>query len=338
MQTQKILFLFTIFLLISLFDVSNSQAQQTERERGIALYNEGNNKEAIKALKNAVKKTKDDVEAWNYLGLAFNREGKYKDARSAFEKTVALRPQSVMFRISLGIVLVNLNKLDEAKKEIDKIISLDTQSSELHLLIAIFSLRKNEPEKAYEAAETALKINPKYADALLIRNKAAIELYAQPISQLDDEKESKAEHDKRAGIFKKAVDDTETFLKSVPNARQINALKEQLDTLQFFYGYLSGNSPILRSSDVAVKARITFKPQPEYPVEARRNQVSGIVRVIAVLSFTGKVENVRVIKGLPDGLTEAAVNATRRIKFIPARIDGKPVSQWVTLEYSFRIY
>jgi len=41
---------------------------------------------------------------------------------------------------------------------------------------------------------------------------------------------------------------------------------------------------------------------------------------------------------LKDGMTEAAIEAARNIRFFPAEKDGKPVSQWMTLEYNFNLY
>ena len=90
--------------------------------------------------------------------------------------------------------------------------------------------------------------------------------------------------------------------------------------------------------DVTQKARITFNQQPQYTEEARKEQTQGIVRVSMVLNASGQVQNVRVISGLPNGLTEKALEAARRIKFIPAQKDGRNVSQYATVEYSFRIY
>lgn len=40
----------------------------------------------------------------------------------------------------------------------------------------------------------------------------------------------------------------------------------------------------------------------------------------------------------PYGLTEASVRAARKIKFIPATVDGRPVSMFVQLEYHFNLY
>ncbi len=93
-----------------------------------------------------------------------------------------------------------------------------------------------------------------------------------------------------------------------------------------------------KQSEVSQKAKITFNPQPEYTEEARKNQVQGVVRVQAVLTASGGVSNIRAIGGLPYGLTEKALAAARRIQFVPAKKDGRNVSQYVTLEYNFRIY
>ena len=93
-----------------------------------------------------------------------------------------------------------------------------------------------------------------------------------------------------------------------------------------------------KQSEVSQRALITFKPEPGFTEEARRNNVTGLVRLRAILSASGEVTNVSVVKGLPDGLTEKAISAARQIKFRPAQKDGRTVSQYVVLEYNFNIY
>jgi TonB family protein len=66
--------------------------------------------------------------------------------------------------------------------------------------------------------------------------------------------------------------------------------------------------------------------------------VTGVVRLRVVLGSNGKVTNISVVKGLPDGLTEKAVAAARRMLFLPAGKDGREVSQYAVLEYNFSIY
>ena len=91
--------------------------------------------------------------------------------------------------------------------------------------------------------------------------------------------------------------------------------------------------------EVDTKAEITAKPEPRYTREARRVGAQGIVTLKALLSADGTLDRVRVVKGLPYsyGLTENAIRAACEIKFKPAIKDGKPVPQWVTLEYGFRL-
>lgn len=98
------------------------------------------------------------------------------------------------------------------------------------------------------------------------------------------------------------------------------------------------NDGPFKQSEVTRKAVIAYKPQPGFTEEARKNNLSGVVRLRAVLSSSGRVTNVSVIKALPDGLTEKAMAAARAIIFLPARKDGREVSQYVVLEYNFNIY
>ena len=80
------------------------------------------------------------------------------------------------------------------------------------------------------------------------------------------------------------------------------------------------------------------KPEPFYTEEARRNQLIGTVVLTAVLASSGKVTNIDVVKGMKYGLTERAVDAARKLKFIPALKDGKFASQHIRLEYNFNLY
>ncbi len=90
--------------------------------------------------------------------------------------------------------------------------------------------------------------------------------------------------------------------------------------------------------EVTRKANITSKPEPGYSEEARKNNVTGEVSLRLILAANGSVTGVRVLKGLPDGLTEKAISAAKQIKFTPAEKDGRKVAQYVTVAYSFNIY
>jgi TonB family protein len=93
-----------------------------------------------------------------------------------------------------------------------------------------------------------------------------------------------------------------------------------------------------KQNEVTRKAVITFKPEPGFTEDARKNNVTGVVRLRAILSAGGGVTGISVVKGLPDGLTEKAIAAARQIRFQPAEKDGHAVSQYIVLEYNFNIY
>jgi TonB family protein len=93
-----------------------------------------------------------------------------------------------------------------------------------------------------------------------------------------------------------------------------------------------------KSAEVTKKAVITAKPEPGFTEQARKFNVTGTVRLRAILAATGEVTNISLVKSLPHGLNEKAIVAARQIRFVPAERDGQKVSQYVTLEYNFNIY
>lgn len=90
------------------------------------------------------------------------------------------------------------------------------------------------------------------------------------------------------------------------------------------------NEKVYSGREVTRKARVKSKPKPP-----GRPGIYGTVVLRAVFTSDGKVTNIRVMSGLPGGLTEAAIEAAKKIKFEPAVKDGRYVSTHVQLEYHF---
>jgi TonB family protein len=93
---------------------------------------------------------------------------------------------------------------------------------------------------------------------------------------------------------------------------------------------------IVATKGIDSRAEMKRKPRPAYTKEARRLRVQGFVTLRVLLSASGKISRVRVMKGLRAGLTENAIRAACKIEFKPAIRTGQPVAQWVTAEYVFR--
>jgi len=90
--------------------------------------------------------------------------------------------------------------------------------------------------------------------------------------------------------------------------------------------------------DLDRKVRLGIKPEPQYTEEAKQAGITGTVVLKVVFTSGGNVSNIRIISGLPYGLTERAIAAAKNIKFFPAMKDGKYVSMWIQLEYNFTLY
>lgn len=78
-------------------------------------------------------------------------------------------------------------------------------------------------------------------------------------------------------------------------------------------------------------------PPPRYTEIARRARIEGIVIVEGVLDERGRFGELRVLKGLPMGLSEEALKALRKWEFTPATLNGKPVAVFYHVTVSFQL-
>lgn len=235
-------------------------SQANERERGIELYESGNTSGAIEALLAFVKRQKNDVRAWHFLGLALSRSGKTHDARNAFEKAAKIASQLLASQ-------------------------LDGLRSPKELYARMGPLRTVLDEGA-DSANKYLELSSKPSRSKVLKWRELEELL-----------------------------------------HSFAVLSDELND-DYVYG------PI----EVTTKARIISKPSPEYTEEARQNHITGTVTLLLILTADGIVKGFIPLARLPYGLTEKCISAARRIKFSPATMDGKPVSQFIRVEYNFNIY
>lgn len=94
--------------------------------------------------------------------------------------------------------------------------------------------------------------------------------------------------------------------------------------------------PIMVGGDVLPPEKVSA-PEPQYTEIARKARIQGVVIVQAIIDKSGTVTNVKVLKGLPMGLDQSAVDAIKRWKFKPATLNGKPVAVYYNLTVNFRL-
>jgi TonB family protein len=88
----------------------------------------------------------------------------------------------------------------------------------------------------------------------------------------------------------------------------------------------------------AGKPTTLYKEKAKCTKEARRNHVQGSVMLSAIFTADGQIVEIRVVRGLPDGLTERAIEAAQRMRFQPATRNGVPVNVRANLEFTFALY
>lgn len=78
-------------------------------------------------------------------------------------------------------------------------------------------------------------------------------------------------------------------------------------------------------------------PPPEFPLQMRRDGLSGVVAVSVVIDETGSVVSATVAKTTDAGFNEAAMAAVKKWKFKPAQKDGVAVKIKVTVPIRFSL-
>lgn len=94
-------------------------------------------------------------------------------------------------------------------------------------------------------------------------------------------------------------------------------------------------SRIRVGGDVA-KSQLKHKVQPVYPSEARDKRIQGIVHLHAIISTSGKVQQVEVMSGDPI-LAKAAVEAVRKWEYKPTLLKGEPLEVDTTVDVTFSL-
>ena len=84
-------------------------------------------------------------------------------------------------------------------------------------------------------------------------------------------------------------------------------------------------------------ATLLAKVDPVYPESARRAGVEGTVVLDATISADGRVTDVQVVRGLPLGLSESAVEAVQRWQYRPARGRAGPIASHKTVRIVFTL-
>jgi len=101
-------------------------------------------------------------------------------------------------------------------------------------------------------------------------------------------------------------------------------------------GVEAAEEEIFEYFSVEEKPRRITTVIPEYPEMAERARIEGTVYLKLLVSKTGEVDSVIVVKG-QEIFHTSAIEASKKTRFSPAKHNDKPVPCWVILPFTFMI-
>ena len=117
----------------------------------------------------------------------------------------------------------------------------------------------------------------------------------------------------------------------VPRTESLDALaKEPIQASSSFY--LSGQDGVSAAS-------CAYCPNPQYTATARKHKIEGRVWMMALIDSSGRAKDVWEVRGLPEGLTQQAMELVRQEwHFKPAHdANGRAVPIVTCLDVDFRL-
>jgi protein TonB len=92
----------------------------------------------------------------------------------------------------------------------------------------------------------------------------------------------------------------------------------------------------IRVSQGVTEGQLIQKIEPQYPTLARAARVQGQVRLTAIISKTGEIENLTLISGHPL-LAPSAIEAVKHWHYRPFLLNGVPVEVETTITVNFQL-
>lgn len=102
------------------------------------------------------------------------------------------------------------------------------------------------------------------------------------------------------------------------------------------FGRYPGSGPMKVGGSVLPPRKI-YSPAPPYTEEARQGRIQGVVILEAIIDAEGNVRDAKVLKGLPMGLTESALDTAMQWTFEPATMEGEAVAVYFSLTIRFSL-
>ncbi len=164
------------------------------RSRGTALSLEGNYKEAIQDLNEAIHLNPKDFKAYSNRGLARIKLEDYEGAIEDFSQAISIDPSDIAYS-NLGFAYFNLGNYEKAIENSNEAIRINPRFYNPYINRGAAYLNLGNYEKAIEDSNEAIRIDPNIVNAYINRGAAYFNL----------------------GNYKKAIEDSHRAIRINPN-------------------------------------------------------------------------------------------------------------------------
>jgi len=98
----------------------------------------------------------------------------------------------------------------------------------------------------------------------------------------------------------------------------------------------SARTPLGAQGDIR-PPELIHRVEPAYPEALRQGRIEGAVVLEAVVTESGEVSDLKVVRSTRPELEEPALSAVRQWRYRPATFQGRPVRVYLTITTNFRL-
>jgi tetratricopeptide (TPR) repeat protein len=127
---------------------------------GRVLLQEGDKAGAERALRTALDRSPELVDAHFYLGVVLYQRGDYRKAAASFRRAVELKPDNALAQFNLGECLLKEDDRDGARQAFRAAVDSKPAFSDAHAELAALLAHDGRGAEATEEAQEALRLDP----------------------------------------------------------------------------------------------------------------------------------------------------------------------------------
>lgn len=285
----------------------------------------------------------------NNLGWVLQFQNKLADAEVEYRRAVEIEPNNVLFLANLGWCRANQKKWAEAEADLRTVVKLKPSIGEQRGRLGYVLLQQQKWAEAESETREALRLEPN--KAVWHSNLAGALLSQQKWSEAEAEYKQAARLEPNNPAWKGNLGGVLFQQQKWAEAEAEYSQAAQLDPKNPLYAERARQAreyqqkaepssatptgPRAESESSSTEPMMLNRPRAAYTKEARNRMIEGKVVLSLLVGVDGNVKDVKVVEGLPYGLTEQATAAASKMRFKPATKDGQPVERWINITMDF---